>query len=156
MAGTKFIYMRDEAMEKLAEIMEKNPQFNFSAFVQDALMNYLKMAENVSELDTRMKNIDLEIEKLRNEKHLCEEKIFRLKEKEKAELEDESLKIEKRKKDRKFHIEIITGQLTHLFDVSTEKAKELATEYVDLPKSEENNPYKFGRSRGLKDREILK
>lgn len=131
--GSKNFYLDYETETALKNIIEKEPDFNLSNFLQKCIIDYYKEEENISP-----KEYEIEINKKRNRLNEIREEMDLLEEKKrKAELQAEMKKKQeaeaelraKRKKQEKIMTQI--DNLLTFWHIDKKEAEKLAEEYVE-------------------------
>lgn len=117
---SKIVYFDDEMNKIYNEVKKNNPNFNFSGFVKKIMKEYNMDEEDIDidKVKHEVKNIELEIERLRERKRFMEERIVSFI----AGRKDRS----KKEKDE---IKELADTIVKYCDVNPYQAKVLAKEY---------------------------
>ncbi len=148
----KTISLSDVAEVALDKRLKKDPEFNFSGWVSAKLSKEQEdKIEDIDSLQVLLRNADLEIEAIENRKELLREKIAKVKvrQEENKDTELEDLRIEE--KERVWQINNFTDSFVTFFkDIGLPEARNLAIEFMSIPKDERGTIFAFAEQKGLK------
>lgn len=147
--GLKTIHLDSEAEVSLEKIKKEDSSFNFSSWVSGHLKDFRKKDESIEEKEFRLQKLDNECERIEIEKEQIKEEIVKLKIKKEEEIKDESKRIEKENFGLMMNLELWTDIFMDEYGLSLEKSRNLANEYLDIPKSKRETIWKFAKEKGL-------
>lgn len=145
------IYLNEDSALILDEMKKKDPSFNVSAFLQEKIIKFNVKKESLNEIYLELEKKTTQINQLRIEIAILEEKKFKLEaqqsldreEKAKEKIRNERIKVE--------YIKEITSNVPFFFDVSKEMAEIIAEEMADLP-NPKPSILEYGKLKGLKQK----
>lgn len=141
--GSIAIYLNNDAERVLEELKENDSNFNFSGFIQDALLNYHGISKLPTEVEGRIKAKELELNSLKQNANINQSNISKV-EQELASLKQElgtSQKqfeektkeeqefAEKKKKHREFILDNYRDTFERMFGYSNTEALAMALQF---------------------------
>lgn len=152
----KTVYLNEMAHENLNRLKNDNPSFNLSAFISDSLNNIMRIKGTLESIEIEINKNSLEINKLeeRNKFLLIQKQKIVDEENSEREAKENEEKEKERKKNEK--LKSYTSLLHYYFNISEEKASELAEEFYGFFVRDEDKVtvFDFGKKINLELRPI--